>query len=192
MVQVGLALAKWTLHHEASLEVVRLVKLPDRLLDPAVVLVGRQAAPIARGSSVIAPVAVRIGQQLRKYVRSLERDSTGVAFLEAQDSGMVSGVPAVVPLTLKRLDGAVLRERPQSILHSASEARIGRRNTGGVGRGRSHVADQNRGALLNVSECRQVGGVGLVHVEKLCLQVRAGHRVIRHLDKHAACQLPLD
>src|SRR5262249_36485820 len=76
--------------NDAEFEIVRGVELPDRFLEPAIVLVLRAKAVIRY------PVAIGIGHQLGKHIRGLKGQTGGIALFEFDYAGVIGGVAAVV------------------------------------------------------------------------------------------------
>src|SRR5258708_34010513 len=102
---------------------------------------------MVRGSREIVrlPIAVGVSQNLREDVRGLKLETIVIALLQAEDGGVVGGVPAVVASAGRRIDRIVLRERPQGLSHGRSaigpqclESGKTRGDSGGDGGGCSH------------------------------------------------------
>src|SRR4030095_12014862 len=109
------AVAEGKLEDVTGLEVVRLIVLPDRLLQPPVVMID---------GGVVTDVAVGIGQELRENVGRLHLKARRKSFLELEHRRMVARMAALVTVTLAGLDVEILRERTQGLRHAAVETRI--------------------------------------------------------------------
>src|SRR6202040_3499990 len=106
-------LAEGQVVNQAQLEVVRDIELTDGLLKSPVVLVGRLTA---------GPVAIRVGQNLRKHVGGLERQPARITLLEAQNGCAVRRIAAIVAAAAVGVDTVVLRIRTQSLPHRGAAA----------------------------------------------------------------------
>src|SRR5205814_9508319 len=97
--------------NQDELEAVSEVISADRFVELSVKVVD---AP----GKVGRPETVRIGQELREYVGSLERQSAGEALLDSHHTGMVGGVAAMIAAAGGCIDIAVLRKWTQRLRHA--------------------------------------------------------------------------
>src|ERR1017187_8821175 len=106
-----LPLPERQLVHIVDLDHVGLIVRGNRLLQRPVVVVFRAV-----------PLAVRIGEQLRKHVRRLHGEAIGVPVGEFHLHRVIGGVADAVALAVDRIHRRILRERAERLTHRRPRA----------------------------------------------------------------------